>query len=562
MSVWDYIIPHRLLINKSLRREANHLKDEIDYYQAAYEEKIEECERELKSAATEMEQNIQEFQETLIYELKCHEKFLSNIKENIEIYASAYFHNNFLKAKYEVLALQCDLSKENEDFLSKQITLIDEEVDILQQRKNELVAKTDVGDIVSLLSSSNPNIKIDSMIDAQELLDYISMLVEDCEEQSEKRALLKLRSIVHERTEYLPMIHYITWLIHQKESYRRHLAGKRYKIRKENKRIKAELIALQTEIRKIKKDMAEQAKAIRYFWAVPITDLNIEIDESYRAFKRTVAAKKDVSYELRQMKDEHSNDSYRWNRLIMDQEELNQALSQWNEYIDLKKEERREWHERKNEVFSFFKNNNIYLFPINYFKEGEERKTDEECIIEERLVSYIELRNKKMLEAKSAYEDECRSIRESYEKELRDIDLKKARLEIRLTPLLVQQKDAMDVVNQKTKTLETVKAADTRMFWEKIFSDTPELSKARREASSAQHTLLQIQSEIANVEKELSEYEGMRRSARRNYENAISSCTPKETQLPAAERNEEAKLIRRKERIAELKKEKHDERKN
>ena len=53
MSVWDYVMPHRLLINKSLRKEAEGLRARVDAYQIEYDRRVEVCQEELKRVEEE-----------------------------------------------------------------------------------------------------------------------------------------------------------------------------------------------------------------------------------------------------------------------------------------------------------------------------------------------------------------------------------------------------------------------------------------------------------------------------------------------------------------------------
>lgn len=51
MSSWDTILPHRLLINRSLRKASEGLRSRVDEYQLEYDRKIERCTVEIEQAA-------------------------------------------------------------------------------------------------------------------------------------------------------------------------------------------------------------------------------------------------------------------------------------------------------------------------------------------------------------------------------------------------------------------------------------------------------------------------------------------------------------------------------
>ena len=50
MSAWDYIMPHRLIINKSLRKAAQDFREKVDKYQIEFDRRLEECKIDLERA--------------------------------------------------------------------------------------------------------------------------------------------------------------------------------------------------------------------------------------------------------------------------------------------------------------------------------------------------------------------------------------------------------------------------------------------------------------------------------------------------------------------------------
>ena len=142
MSVWDYVMPHRLLINKSLRKEAEGLRARVDAYQIEYDRRVEECQEELKKVEEE-------------------QSFLESVAQDITSYADEYFHRNCLYQVRDIKRTQIDILREDNDFLSDQMALIGREIDHLRERQNELTAFTDVKDIIQLTSLSGYEIIFD-----------------------------------------------------------------------------------------------------------------------------------------------------------------------------------------------------------------------------------------------------------------------------------------------------------------------------------------------------------------------------------------------------------------
>lgn len=123
---------------------------------------------------------------------------------------------------------QIEILQEDNDFLSNQMVLIGEEIDYLRDRQNELTSFTDVKDIIRLTSLSGYEINFGEGDDAKDLLEKVSQAISNCEasQDTERFALVRLKGIIQERSEYLPTIKYIAWVIQQKIQFSKQLADK------------------------------------------------------------------------------------------------------------------------------------------------------------------------------------------------------------------------------------------------------------------------------------------------------------------------------------------------
>ena len=85
----------------------------------------------------------------------------------------------------------------------------------------------------------------------------------------------------------MPIIHYISWTIQQKIQLSRQLSTERRK-KNADKTTKAnELREVSESIDALTRALDEQARIVRAFWAVPITQLNVQ--RSYlQAEKRSI----------------------------------------------------------------------------------------------------------------------------------------------------------------------------------------------------------------------------------------------------------------------------------
>ena len=60
MDISYFVMPHRILINGSLRRASSNTKKKIDAYNIEFERKIKKCEAELKQAEEGVQKSLAE----------------------------------------------------------------------------------------------------------------------------------------------------------------------------------------------------------------------------------------------------------------------------------------------------------------------------------------------------------------------------------------------------------------------------------------------------------------------------------------------------------------------
>ena len=61
MSAWDYIMPHRLLVNRSLRKAAQELRDRVELYQIEFDRRLEDCKSDLQRAEEDKNKELETF---------------------------------------------------------------------------------------------------------------------------------------------------------------------------------------------------------------------------------------------------------------------------------------------------------------------------------------------------------------------------------------------------------------------------------------------------------------------------------------------------------------------
>ena len=66
---WDKILPHRLLVNHSLRKASEGLRSRVDDYQLEYNREIERCTAEIEQAKADKDRDFENVKSSLINEL-------------------------------------------------------------------------------------------------------------------------------------------------------------------------------------------------------------------------------------------------------------------------------------------------------------------------------------------------------------------------------------------------------------------------------------------------------------------------------------------------------------
>lgn len=105
MSAWDYIMPHRLLVNRSLRKAAQELRDRVELYQIEFDRRLEDCKSDLQRAEEDKNKELETFKAALLQELRDDHQVLEEIQGNIVQYIDCYFNRSYLYQLVEIYNL-------------------------------------------------------------------------------------------------------------------------------------------------------------------------------------------------------------------------------------------------------------------------------------------------------------------------------------------------------------------------------------------------------------------------------------------------------------------------
>ena len=558
MSVWDYVMPHRLLINKSLRKEAEGLRARIDAYQIEYDRRVEECQEEIKRVEAECQEKLLQFRDSLVEELQGEKSFLESVAQDITSYADAYLHRNCLFQMRDIKRKQLEILQEDNDFLSGQMALIGREIDFLRERQNELTSFTDVKDIIRLTSLSGHEISFTEGDDAKDLLDKVSQAISDCEsgQDTERFALVRLKGIIQERSEYLPTIKYIAWVIQQKIQFSKQLSDKRNGVRDSQAAVRQEVKQIEDNINSTSEKLEAIAKRIRFYWAHPITYLSADISYAYKEKSETGNQLRDVGEELHNMASWHSDDQDKWERLQRERRDLSSEMESLRDSISSKKKERSQWFEKRDYIFQVCKKYGVPLIP------DKKAQTDEDRIIADRLVELNEIRTEGAAEAEKKCEQERAEIIACYNEARGELESEASSVEKKIAQLVAEYDVTATKVSSAEKKVKQIKDGDDRFFLVKMFSETPGLDSARKTVSLLKKELAILGKKKAEAEKKANEIKAKIAELDKKHERDLIRCIPRALRPTAAEAREEKKLVYRKEEIEKRRKEGGYENKN
>lgn len=281
MTKADIRIPHRFLINKSLRKATDDLRMHIDHYQDEYSRTLERCKREFEAEKNAKIDEYDRFKAVLVTELTTDNKFFDTLIDDVLNYAETYFQQKCLKKLVAIKWAEIDAVKGEISFLQEQMEMIGNEIELLEERKTILTAQAKVDDMTELIALSCPELELSSESDALRFVDCVTDLIKDCDpdQWQKKTALIKLRSLLQERIEFRSELRYITWVIKQKKLLSSQLKSERNAAKAMSNSYYNEISELKTQISITDAAAMEKAKVVRDTWEIPIADITKRISD-------------------------------------------------------------------------------------------------------------------------------------------------------------------------------------------------------------------------------------------------------------------------------------------
>ena len=537
MNVWDFIHPHRVLINQALHKEADDFRAYVDEYKADYDRRVLKCKEELQQYEEKKQSELNDYIEQLKLELQGEKEILDAVAGDIVVYFDAFFRKNYIVQLIEIENREKDILFEEYLFIKKQIDLIDEEISKLKERQNVLSSYIDVSDIIQLASESGCQIDFSKNEDAASLLEKITSEIDRIETyNAEKFALIRLREIVLERSEYLSTIDYLKWAIQQKIQFSKSLSKLRSENKEKQNMVKDCIGEYKNEISKLTAIIDEKTEAIKRYWIKPIAYINADreyADQKKQEKKDKIHQKKeeiDRNYkEIEEKKERkrylasiHSDNQFEWDDLTSsiknlhskndslrnDINSLKSDLDLLNKSTTSLSADRKKWIEKSDYINSLCKKHGIPLRKTDYL-------VDEKKIIEIRLAKIESIREAGLREAAEKKKQKREEIRKHYDRIIRSIDAQISELERKLE-VETNNRDSLKRQAEESKEIyKKTKENDKRFFVKKLFAPTKEVAEAQR-------TLIEEKEDIKQSEKRIKELTGNIRELREKRADEMS----------------------------------------
>ena len=524
MKTWDIVMPHRLLINRSLRQEAEKLRLHIDQYVQEYENQYQTMADELENARIQCDADFEVVKEEILKKLEEDANMLQSMGEVFLTYINAFFERKIAFKRKDINRLKQKTVKEFIVFLSNQMGEIGDEIDTLQERKHILASRARIDDVIRLVELSGSSISFDGVEDAKELLNRISLKMDTVSEGNtvEWYALLNARTLLEERVEFLAEIKYISWVIDQKIQMSKELKCLRDEQYKMRDLLRTESLGIQTDIDILTKTIQERARSIRFYWAKTIVYSGIELDRSYSRIKECRSELNEVEEDIGRMISSHSSDSFRWDRLQDDKSDLRDEISDLKMRIPFLKEDRNRSYSNRKEVQNLMREWSVPLARID-----KHNQSDEEMFVACRLeeLALIEKEGKTVAEEKYQAGLEILKREKSSLQEEKDLILSEKKEKLEQVHLQVKQKkgDLIEAKKIASKAIEAeiekkeseikkmvhdlnaaktelkkLYANDKRIIIIRMISEKPEITKGKK-------TIINLEARKNKTQKEINQ---------------------------------------------------------
>ena len=535
MKLLDYL-PHRLLANYALKKEAERVNDRYEEVIKEIESKRRQNEEEIKKAREIANANIQEAVCSLNDQLNQYADTLADQGADICEYARLYFERNYLRTKLNCIVAERKIAQEYISFLTSQMTIVGNEIATLEERKAILAQKADVSDIIRLIRLSGAVISIDDTESAETLLSKVySMTVAYKDDLILRSTLRRLERLVQEREELLSLIQYIDWIIEQKKRLSKEWKDLRSNLRKQVDEIDERLKKCQEEQGVVEDQIDSQAQKIRSVWAKPLLSLSADLTEKKSEKARLISEVREHNEEIQQMKEAHSSDSDRWDRLHREKDDLKEQLRGTDQEIKRIEVQRRELKDKASSIYDLCRRIGTPLIG-----DGKGQNSDEYTLLIQRISELSAIED----EGKREAENEFTSAKQQL---INEKGTTLSAMQDKIEETQTRYEALKNLVRQKASHLDKMKERDkkARSFFVRLFKKNPEIEQAESELRRLRN---QLNEEYDSLQRLLK----LKGDQSAEYDHRIATLRKVYKRPTYSERKEMERLKRYRERLIQI----------
>lgn len=488
MSVWDKALLHRALINRELHGASDELHRQIDAYRQEYEAAVKRCDEEIDAEKVKKDQQYAQLRQEYAETLARNGDEWNELSERLIAYAEEYLREQLIYATQKKKKIERWQLHEYRTFLKDQRGLLEDEIKLLEERKNILGQRVNISDVTALLRVTGAELSCDDCRDAQTLYKRVGALLSqsDALPPQTRAALLRLRRLLQERTEYLPIYQYTSWLVEQKKARRRELRERQREANVEWEASKRELEELDEARQRQHEVAAEIAERVWSILTESLVDAALELTDVQDALDRKYNSLECVKEEINAMKEARADDSVRWENLWDAKRSLGEEIGQLKEQRDRCYRHKKELNAQRKDIFDLLKRHGVRLISLTDRNEGE---------VVRALRRRQEALEERWEDKKRGWEED-----EKREKELFDRKLANYAREIEKKEREAAAKNEWKA--RLDRQVEEKQRKDTRLFFKQFFSDTEEVAQAKRRRDEAMRECRKLAGELDDLKKQ------------------------------------------------------------
>lgn len=361
MSIVEMLLPHRFFINRSLEKEAESFRKNIDDYREEYEYKTKKCSEEIELLAYVLDDRYQKKKSSVESEICAYSELYGSLERKLSEYIDLIHKREYLYEKKRIKECECDIKKEYMSFLTSQMSAIGDEIEIYEKRIQILSNKAGIDDIRELIANSGYAIDVRNTESADDLLEVVNEKINSLskDDTAVLSALIRLGELLKERSSYAAESQYISWVKEQKRQFSKSLKKMRSNEQAKLKELDSERADIKSEIKKSSQIIDDKLESIINYWNEEIERIDEKHGKNVSLIREVRRKIKSISSEIETMNRDSSFDTSRWNRLWNEKKELIEERQKISNELDNISSRKKDMQDDINEIRQIMRNYSI-----------------------------------------------------------------------------------------------------------------------------------------------------------------------------------------------------------